>query len=439
MKIRDLLLAVATPDVRVHRTALDWAWPDERYLDHKVIKPARFEARQGRHLGTRLNLEYPDRVGAAQHCVHVVVLRDGRDVDLVAPVFTDQVDGVVQRREHAEAEQIELHEARSCTVVFVPLQHRPLVHPAPLDRAYLDHRPVGDHHAARVDTEVARRVFDFERQFKHRLRNDRSLFLFLLLHCHRNSSPAIDLFRPGVLLAGFVAERFGHVAHRRTRPVGDHVGDLCGVMSSVAFIHVLDDFLAAVRLDVDVNVGWAIPLGRQEAFEQQAERHGIGGRDPDGVADRRVRCTPAPLTVNVGTTAEFHEIPHHKEVAGEVELFDQRQLTVNGLPSPGSQRQIFRLGWPGPVALRATCFCDLAEVLHLGERLITSASTSGAWERWEFRRHECEVECRCLAHSGCPLNRARISSEASLLLGTRSQMCSRRARQPRVDIGQAAP
>ena len=97
MEIRHLLLAVATPDVRVHRTALDWAWPDERYLNHKVVEPARFETRQGCHLGTRLDLEYPDRVGAAQHCVHVVVLRDGRDVDLVAPVFTDQVNGVVQR------------------------------------------------------------------------------------------------------------------------------------------------------------------------------------------------------------------------------------------------------------------------------------------------------------------------------------------------------
>ena len=274
-----------------------------------------------------------------------------------------------------------------------------------------------------MDTEVARRVFDFERQFKHRLRNDRALLLFLLLHRHRYSSPAVDLFRPGVLLAGFVAERFGHVAHRRTRPVGDHVGNLCGVMSSVAFIHILDDFLAAVGLDVDVNVGWTIPLGRQETFEQQAERHGIGGRDSDGIADRRVRCAPAPLAVDVGTTAEFHEIPHNKEVAGEVELFNQRQLAVDGLPGPGSQRQIFRLGRPSPVALRATCFGDLAEVLHLGERLITS--TSGAWERWEFRRHECEVECRCPAHSGCPLNRARISSEASLLLGTGSQMCSR--------------
>ncbi len=39
----------------------------------------------------------------------------------------------------------------------------------------------------------------------------------------------LDLFGPGVLLAGGVAEGLGDVADRRRRPVGDDVGDLGGV------------------------------------------------------------------------------------------------------------------------------------------------------------------------------------------------------------------
>ena len=51
-----------------------------------------------------------------------------------------------------------------------------------------------------------------------------------------------------------VAERPGGVAHGRARPVGDDVGDLGGVVASVAGVDVLDDLLAAAGLDVEVDV-----------------------------------------------------------------------------------------------------------------------------------------------------------------------------------------
>ena len=126
------------------------------------------QPRQRRHLRAALDLEHADGVGRAQQVVDLVFLRDRREVDVDAFVLADHVDREVQHREHAEAEQVELHEAGGRAVVLVPLEHRPALHARPLDRAELDERPVGHHHAARVDAEMAREVDHLARELRAR-------------------------------------------------------------------------------------------------------------------------------------------------------------------------------------------------------------------------------------------------------------------------------
>ena len=170
VRVGDRLQAVLAAQVRMHRVALDRAGPDQRDLDDQVVEGARLEPGQGGHLGPGLDLEHPDGVGGAQHVVHPGVL--GRDlVQAVAvPVpGLDEVEAVLQRREHSQAQQVELHQAGGRAVVLVPLQHRPAGHPAPLHRAHLDDRTVADHHAAGVDAEVARGVLQLLGQGQHLL------------------------------------------------------------------------------------------------------------------------------------------------------------------------------------------------------------------------------------------------------------------------------
>ena len=232
----------------------------------------------------RLHLEHAHRVGPAEHVVHLVLLRDGGQVDVdVAVDLAHEVDAAVQHLEHPEAEQVELHQPDGGAVVLVPLEHRAdrLVaaqrlrlrggagEARPLHRAHLHDGPVADHHAAGVDAEVPGRVLELGGQRQH-VGGD-VLLGRLLLGGDGHAAPGVGLLRPGVLLAGGVAERLGDVADRRLGAVGDDVGHLGGVAAAVLGVDVLDRLLPPARLDVDVDVGRAVALGRQEPLEEQAE------------------------------------------------------------------------------------------------------------------------------------------------------------------------
>ena len=180
---------------------------------------------------------------------------------------------------------------------------------------------------------MARRIFDLGGQIEHRVGDA----VIGLVGGGRHVAPRIDLLAPRILLAGRIAERLGHVAHRRAGPIGDDVGDLGGVVPAVALVHVLDDLFSTVALDVDVDVGRAIALGRQEPLEQQTERHRVGLGDAEREAHCAVGRAAATLTEDVGAIAELDEIPHDEEVAGEPEVLDDIELVVDRLPGPGAQ------------------------------------------------------------------------------------------------------
>ena len=103
-------------------------------------------------------------------------------------------------------------------------------------------------------------------------------------------------------------------------------------MPAVTLVDVLDHLLAAIRLDVDVDVGWPVAFGRQEPLEQQAEGHGVDLGDAERVAHGAVGGAPPALAEDVVETAELDEVPDDEEVAGEAELLDDRQLAVDRRP-----------------------------------------------------------------------------------------------------------
>ena len=203
-------------------------------------------------------------------------------------------------------------------------------------------------------------------------------------------------------------------------------------MAAVLAVEVLDDLLATVALDVDVDVRGAVALGRQEALEQQAERHGIGGGDAEGVADRRVRRRAAALAVDVLPPTELDEVPDDEEVAGEAETLDDVELTVDRLPRPRPQREVLVGRGTFAVAAAPTFFDDVAQVGHL-------AQGRGAGERRQRRGDELEVERCGAADLGGELDRPGVAGEATLLLPAGAQVRAGGGGQPGIELGEAAP
>ena len=124
-------------------------------------------------------------------------------------------------------------------------------------------------------------------------------------------------------------QRFAHVPYRRTGPVSDDVGHLGGAFPAITAVDVLDGFFPAVALDVDVDIGRAIALGRQEPLEQQAEAHRVRLGHPERVADSRIGGRPPPLAINVSFVAKIDDVPDDEEIAGETELVDHVELVVD--------------------------------------------------------------------------------------------------------------
>ena len=81
--------------------------------------------------------------------------------------------------------------------------------------------------------------------------------------------PGPDLRREGAEQVLGHAERLADVAQRALRTVADHGGAEGGVVAAVGVEHPLHDDLAALVLEVDVDVGWLAALLRHEALEEE--------------------------------------------------------------------------------------------------------------------------------------------------------------------------
>ena len=69
-----------------------------------------------------------------------------------------QVEAALHAGEHAERQAIDLHEPERVDVVLVPLDHLPVLHRGGLDRHQLVEPVVGQHEAAGMLRQVARRA-----------------------------------------------------------------------------------------------------------------------------------------------------------------------------------------------------------------------------------------------------------------------------------------
>ena len=143
-----------------------------------------------------------------------------------------------------------------------------------------------------------------------------------------------------------------HHAARQQRAEGDDLRDL---LLAIALLHVLDDALAPVDAEVDVEVGHRDAFGIEEALEQQAEPQRIEIRDGQRVGDERAGAgAAARADRNVVVLRPFDEVGDDQEVARKLHPLDDADLegeTVVDSPSrsePGAGPCAAKRGWQAP-------------------------------------------------------------------------------------------
>ena len=124
-------------------------------------------------------------------------------------------------------------------------------------------------------------------------------------------------------------EHAADVAHRRLRGHRAEGRDLRHRLRAVLLLDVVDDAVAAVLAEVDVEVRHRHALGIEEALEQQpvAQRIEIG--DAERVGDERAGAGAAAGTDRHAVALRpVDEVGDDQEVAGEAHLDDRSDLEV---------------------------------------------------------------------------------------------------------------
>jgi len=155
--------------------------------------------------------------------------------------------------------------------------------------------------------------------------------------------PAAERARQAIHLVGRQAQRLRHVADRAAARVRGGDRGQRGALAAVAFVDVLDHFLAPGGVEVHVDVGRLLALARDESLHQHAHARGVHLGDPQHVADHRVRRRTAALAEDAAAAGEADDVVHGEEVGLVLQVGDQLQFVVDLSP-----HRVWRASGPAP-------------------------------------------------------------------------------------------
>ena len=271
-----LAQALAAVDVGVDRAADDRAGAHDRHLDGEVVERLGPRAAQRGHLRAALDLEDARRLGLLDRGVGLaVVVGDPREVDPLAARARDRLHAALDRREHPQAEQVDLQEARVRAGVLVPLAHLAALHRG--GHAPGSSRPAGgsrrssrpsagrDGAAGRRPRRTAAPARPSGRPGRARASPSATSMSPSTPRARRTVGAARDALD----LPRRQAERLAELADRPARAEGREGGHQRRALAPVALVHARDQHLADVAREVEVDVGQRGELLVEEAPEQQ--------------------------------------------------------------------------------------------------------------------------------------------------------------------------
>ena len=330
-------ILVSPLEIGMHHVALDRAGANDGDLDDEIVEFLRSQSRQHRHLRAALHLEHADGVGLRQHRVDFIrvggaVSRNSRERERSFIMGAKKVEAAAQGAQHAEGQHVDFHQAQRIDVVLVPFDVRAFVHGGPGDGDRLVEASFGEDEASDVLGEMTGEADQLTRELD-RLAN----------------------FRIGGIEAGFAdvrvgqavgvaapdcpgdsggdvgreAHDFSHLADGAARAIMDDGGADGGVFAAISLVDVLDDLLAAVVLEIYVDIGWLLTFGRDETREEKVGGGWVDLGDAEAIADGAVGGRSAALAQDLFAAREADDVVDGEEIARVVELGDERQLLAD--------------------------------------------------------------------------------------------------------------
>ena len=246
-----------------------------------------------------------------------------------ALVLGEQIKAALHAGEHAKRQAIDLHKVQRVDVVLVPFDDLTVFHGGRLDRHEFVEPVMGEDEAARMLGEMTRRADQLAGEIESKTQTPVAQIEVQFLGVLRfNPFP-----RPAPNLRGQQfdeifgqAERLADIAQRPLGAVADDRRAERGMIAAIGVEHPLQDDLAPLMLEIDIDVGRLAPLLRDETLEQKIVALGIDRGDAEHIADGAVGGRAAALTENVLAAGKTDDRVHRQEIGRIAELLDEAQL-----------------------------------------------------------------------------------------------------------------
>ena len=343
VRVGNLFAAVLTVDKVIYHPRLQRTRAEQGHQRDHIFEAVRLQTLNQIFHAARFKLEDRGGFRALQHVeAFLVIQRDSGDIQrpfaVFRPPLVDHLQRPVNDSERTQTEEVEFYQPGVFHVVFVKLGNRmqPLL--IAIQRRKVGNFSGSDNHPTGVFTGVSRHPFQLTRHvdqrfnFFVRLIDFRQLRFGFKRFRQRHTRIGRHQLGDTVDKAVRVTQHAAHIADDRFRRHGTEGDDLRYRIAAIHVRHVLNNLVAFLHAEIDVEVGHRDTFRVKETFEQQVEFQRIKIGDLQRVGHQRAGAgTAARANRHAVILRPLDKLHDDQEVAREPHLVDNLQFNIQTL------------------------------------------------------------------------------------------------------------
>src|ERR1700761_3400564 len=101
---------------------------------------------------------------------------------------------------------------------------------------------------------------------------------------------------------------------------------------AVTFDHIIDDLVAIAIGKIDIEIGWACPVGIEESFKIELELDGVDVGDLETISHHGIGAAATADMIEAAALGIADHIPGNQEISRKTHLIDDAELFVQSFP-----------------------------------------------------------------------------------------------------------